>query len=105
MPKMVVVDQAGVEHNVDAPLGRSLMEVIRDNGFDEMLALCGGCCSCATCHVHIDPAFMDKMPPLGADENDLLDSSDHRDEFSRLSCQVPVTAELEGLKLIIAKED
>lgn len=105
MPKLVVVNHAGEERAIEAPLGRTLMEVIRDNGFDELLALCGGCCSCATCHVHIDPAFVDKIPAMSADENDLLDSSDHRNEFSRLSCQVPVTAALEGLKVTIAQED
>ncbi len=105
MPQIVVVNQAGEESTVDAPLGRTLMEVIRDNGFDELLALCGGCCSCATCHVHIDPAFMDKVPAMTEDESDLLDSSDHRNEYSRLSCQVPVTDALEGLKVTIAQED
>jgi 2Fe-2S ferredoxin len=105
MPKIVVVNQSGEETAVDAPTGRTLMEVIRDNGFDELLALCGGCCSCATCHVHVDPAFMDKLPKMSEDENDLLDSSDHRNEFSRLSCQVPVTDALEGLKVTIAQED
>ncbi len=105
MPQIVVVNQAGEEKAIEAPTGRTLMEVIRDNGFDELLALCGGCCSCATCHVHIDPAFMDKMPKLSEDENDLLDSSDHRNEFSRLSCQVPVTDALEGLRVTIAQED
>ena len=105
MPQIVVVNQAGEENNVDAPIGRTLMEVIRDNGFDELLALCGGCCSCATCHVHVDSSFMDKLPAMSEDENDLLDSSDHRNEFSRLSCQIPVTAALEGLKVTIAQED
>ena len=105
MPKLVVINQAGVEREVTAEVGRSLMEVIRDNGFDELLALCGGCCSCATCHVHVDPAYVSKLPPISADENDLLDSSDHRDEFSRLSCQVPVTDALDGLRVTLAKED
>ena len=105
MPKVVVVNLAGVEREVEAPLGRSLMEVIRDSGFDEMLALCGGCCSCATCHVHVDPAFVGKLPPIGTDENDLLDSSDHRDEYSRLACQVPITDALDGLKVTLAQED
>lgn len=105
MPQITVVDQSGSEKAIEAPEGRTLMEVIRDNGFDELLALCGGCCSCATCHVHIDPAFMDKMPKMSEDENDLLDSSDHRNEFSRLSCQVPVTGALAGLKVTIAQED
>jgi 2Fe-2S ferredoxin len=105
MPQITVVDQAGAERGIEAPQGRTLMEVIRDNGFDELLALCGGCCSCATCHVHIDPAFMSKLPTMSEDENDLLDSSDHRNEYSRLSCQVPVTDALEGLKVTIAQED
>lgn len=105
MPQITVVNQEGEASSVDAPEGRTLMEVIRDNGFDELLALCGGCCSCATCHVHIDPSFMDKLPTMSEDENDLLDSSEHRNEYSRLSCQVPVTAVLEGCTVTIAQED
>ena len=105
MPQIIVVNHAGEEKSVDAAEGRTLMEVIRDDGFDELLALCGGCCSCATCHVHIDPAYVDKLPPMSEDENDLLDSSEHRNEFSRLSCQVPVTDVLEGCKVTIAPED
>ena len=105
MPKLVVINQAGEETTVDATVGRTVMEVIRDNGFDEMLALCGGCCSCATCHVHVDPAFADKLPKMSEDENDLLDSSDHRDAFSRLACQLPIKDEFDGLRVTIAKED
>jgi 2Fe-2S ferredoxin len=103
MPKIVVVNQAGDEREIDALRGVTLMEAIRDNGFDELLALCGGCCSCATCHVHVDrPA--DKLPPVSADEDDLLDSSDTRDANSRLSCQIPVTDDLDGMKVTIAEE-
>lgn len=105
MPKLIVVNRAGEESTVEADAGLSVMEAIRDNGFDELLALCGGCCSCATCHIHVDPAFADKLPPMSEDENDLLDSSDHRDEFSRLSCQIQMTSELDGLKVRIADED
>ncbi|MES2300516.1 MAG: 2Fe-2S iron-sulfur cluster-binding protein [Pseudomonadota bacterium] len=105
MPKIVVVNRAGEEQSVDADAGLSVMEAIRDNGFDELLALCGGCCSCATCHVYIDPAFADKLPAMSEDENDLLDSSDHRNETSRLSCQVQITGELDGLRVTIAPED
>jgi 2Fe-2S ferredoxin len=105
MPQITVVNQSGAETQIEAPTGRTLMEVIRDNGFDEMLALCGGCCSCATCHVHIDPSFMDKLPKVSDDENDLLDSSDHRNEFSRLACQVPVSDALAGMRVTIAQED
>ncbi len=105
MPQITVINQAGEETPLEAPTGRTLMEVIRDNGFDELLALCGGCCSCATCHVHFDPEHMDKLPAMSEDENDLLDSSDHRDAYSRLSCQITVTDALDGARVRIAEED
>lgn len=105
MPKLIVVTRAGEEREVEGEVGLSVMEVIRDNGFDELLALCGGCCSCATCHVHVDAAWVDKLPAISADEDDLLDSSDHRNETSRLSCQIQLTDALDGLKVAIAPED
>ena len=55
MPSLTIVTRDGTERTVEARAGWSVMENIRDNGFDELLALCGGCCSCATCHVHVDP--------------------------------------------------
>ena len=105
MPKLIVVTREGEETVIEAETGLSVMEVIRDNGFDELLALCGGCCSCATCHVHVDPALMNVLPAMSADENDLLDSSSHRDAYSRLSCQIPFSDALDGLKVKIAQED
>ena len=105
MPKLIVVNRSGEETPVDVADGLTVMEAIRDNGFDELLALCGGCCSCATCHVHVDPAFKDRLPAIGEDEDDLLESSDHRNATSRLSCQLPFTADLDGLKVAIAPED
>src|SRR3546814_14594394 len=89
MPSLTVVDREGTAHALEAENGLTLMEVIRDNGFDELLALCGGCCSCATCHIHVDPAFADKLPPLSDDENDLLANAADRNETSRLSCPTP----------------
>ncbi len=105
MPSLTVITREGDETVIDGEAGLSLMEAIRDAGIDELLALCGGCCSCATCHVHVDPAFADRLPAMSEDENDLLDSSDHRDATSRLSCQIPLTDALDGLKVTIAKED
>jgi ferredoxin, 2Fe-2S len=105
MPKLVVVNRAGEEKTIEASAGVSVMEAIRDNGFDELLALCGGCCSCATCHIYVDPSFADKVKPMSEDENDLLDSSDHRNETSRLSCQIELNDALDGLKVTIAAED
>ena len=105
MPKLVVVARNGNERTVEGDAGLSVMEVIRDNGFDELLALCGGCCSCATCHVHVDPEWTTRLPAMSEDENDLLESSDHRNADSRLACQIPFTAELDGLRVTIAAED
>jgi len=105
MPMLTVVNRAGEERTVDAEIGLSVMEVLKINGFDELLALCGGCCSCATCHVHVDPAYLDRLPPISADEDDLLDVAEDRDATSRLSCQLPVTAGLDGMRVTIAAEE
>jgi 2Fe-2S ferredoxin len=105
MPKLIVVTREGEEREIIGEAGLSVMEVIRDAGIDEILALCGGCCSCATCHIHVDPEFAAKLKPMSEDENDLLDSTSDRDEFSRLSCQIELTDGLDGLKVKIAAED
>ena len=105
MPSLIVVDREGTAHALEAENGLTLMEVIRDNGFDELLALCGVCCSCATCHVHVDPDFLGRLPAMSMDEDDLLESSDHRAANSRLSCQLPFTGDLDGLRVTIAPED
>lgn len=105
MAKLVVVTRDGTEKTVEGQAGLSVMEIIRDAGFDELLALCGGCCSCATCHIHVDAGWADKLPAMSEDENDLLDSSDHRNATSRLSCQIQLTDDLDGLKVAIAPED
>ena len=105
MPLLIVTTREGETSEIEVDSGLTVMEAIRDNGFDELLALCGGCCSCATCHVHVDPAFFDSLPPISEDEDDLLESSDHRVPASRLSCQIPFTDALDGLKVTIAPED
>jgi 2Fe-2S ferredoxin len=102
---IIVKTRDGQERQLDAQEGLSVMEIIRDGGVDELLALCGGCCSCATCHIHVDPAFADELLPMSEDENDLLDSSDHRTEASRLSCQIVFSSDLDGLQVAIALED
>jgi len=105
MPTLIVTDRKGNESAVTGDSGLSVMEVIRDNGFDELLALCGGSCSCATCHVIVDPAWAEQVGSAHEDEADLLDSSDHRAATSRLSCQIAFTDALDGLKVTIAPED
>ena len=105
MPDLLVTTREGVERRVEAAAGVSVMEVIRDNDFDELLALCGGCCSCATCHVYVEERFLEKLAPPGEDEDELLESSSHRKPTSRLSCQIPFGEALDGLRVTIAPED
>jgi 2Fe-2S ferredoxin len=105
MPQIFVTDRDGAERAIAASTGMTLMEAVRDAGIDDLLALCGGCCSCATCHVHVAADFIDRLPAISADEDDLLDASADRDGCSRLSCQVPLTDDLEGLRVTIAAED
>jgi 2Fe-2S ferredoxin len=105
MAQLKIVSQSGETRTVEAGQGRTVMEAIRDNGFDEMLALCGGCCSCATCHVFVEEAFADKLPAMTEDESDLLDSSSHRAPNSRLSCQLPITEAIDGITITLAPED
>ena len=66
---------------------------------------CGGCCSCATCHVHVEAGATDQLPAMSEDENDLLDSTTDRDDASRLSCQILFSDALDGLRVRIAAED
>jgi ferredoxin, 2Fe-2S len=102
---ILVVQRDGTKTRLQGQIGLSVMEVIREHGIDELLALCGGCCSCATCHVYVDPDHSDRFPPMSLDEDDLLDSSDHRTERSRLSCQLKCTPEFASLRVQIAPED
>ena len=105
MPTVTVVTREGDEKAIEAAVGLSLMEVIRDAGIDELLALCGGCCSCATCHIFVDEKFVDRLPAMSDDENDLLDGSSHRTATSRLSCQIVIGDDLDGMRATIAAED
>jgi len=105
MPSIIVVTRNGQERTIAAQTGLSVMENLRDNGIDEVLALCGGCCSCATCHVYVDEGFGAAAGTPGADEDDLLSTSDHRTAASRLSCQIPMTDALDGIRVTVAPED
>lgn len=104
MPTLNVITRDGQQLTIEARSGHSVMETLRDGGVDEVLALCGGCCSCATCHVHVDALWIDRVGPPGADEDDLLDTSDYRTATSRLSCQIRIDEALDGLTVTIAPE-
>lgn len=105
MVEIVVTDVEGTEHIIEADVGMSVMEAIKDAGIDGLAAICGGCCSCATCHVYVDNEWLSKLPEQEEDEDDLLDDAENREDNSRLSCQIPLDDELNGLRVMIAPED
>ena len=102
--RLRVVNRNGVEVEVQASAGSSLMEPLRDIE-DGVAAICGGMCSCATCHVYIDEAWVAKLPAAHSDETDMLRDLTSRKPNSRLSCQVTLTEALDGMKAAIAPED
>lgn len=104
MATLFVTTRDGTQYEIAAETGTSVMQAIRDAGIDELYALCGGCMSCATCHVHVDAADLDRVAAVSTDEADLLDSSEHVSEHSRLSCQIEVSDALDGLRITIAEE-
>jgi 2Fe-2S ferredoxin len=104
MPVVRAVDRSGVEHELTAPSGAVLMEPLRDLD-DGVTAICGGMCACATCHVFVDPQWLDKLPAPMSDETDMLGDLMHRQENSRLSCQILLNDKLSGLKVTIAPEE
>ncbi len=105
MPAIIVITRDGEQKNIEYTAGTTLMQALCEGGVDELLALCGGVCSCATCHVHIDPAFADQVGTVSEDEDDLLSTSEHKTPQSRLSCQVRLTDDLDGLRVTVAPED
>lgn len=102
--QLIVTTRDGSEQIIEASVGKSIMQNIRDAGLDELVALCGGCLSCATCHIYIDPS-QPGLPAMSQDEDDLLDSSSARTTESRLSCQLPFVGALAGSRVTIAPED
>jgi|SRR5580658_873763 2Fe-2S ferredoxin len=105
MPQLIVTTRAGETRSIEGAAGASMMEAIRDSGIDELLALCGGLCSCATCHVHVDPEFSGLLPAMSDDEDALLDGSRYRDRRSRLACQIRLNDRVPLLRVTIAEED
>jgi len=103
MPQVTYISADGAEYEVDVPVGNTVMEGAIDNMIDGIVAECGGSCTCATCHVYVDEAWADKTGEPGEFENDLLDMVLDPAPTSRLSCQIKVTPELDGLVVRIPK--
>lgn len=97
MPKITFIEQDGTERTVEAELGSTVMEAAINNDIPGILATCGGSCSCATCHVYVDEEWFDKLPAQTLEELDMLDTAHDLEPTSRLSCQIQVTEEIDGL--------
>jgi len=104
MARMIVVDRDGIEHEVEGKAGLKMMEILRELDYG-VSAICGGLCSCATCHIYIDESWAGRLPKPQSDEQELLkELADFREGTSRLSCQVDFTEALDGIKLTIAQD-
>ena len=97
MPKIIYIDDGGTKREVEVPVGWSVMEGAVKNLIPGIDADCGGACACATCHVYVDPAWLSKLPPKDEMEQTMLDFAQDVKPSSRLSCQIAVTPELDGL--------
>ena len=98
MAKITYIEWGGARHEVEVKTGMTVMEGARDNGIPGIEADCGGACACSTCHVYVDPTWVDKLPPKDDMEADMLDFAYEPDPArSRLTCQLKVTDALDGL--------
>lgn len=102
MVSIVYVENCGVRHEVDVAPGSSLMEGARKHGIEAIEGECGGACACATCHVHVPPAWRTLTGEATEFELAMLECANGVDELSRLGCQIKVTAAMEGMVVAIA---
>ena len=103
MPKVLVTDRDGVEHELDGTPGWSVMEIIREANLP-IEAACGGCCACATCHVYVEPEWLGRLEAPNQDESMMLDEAFQVQDNSRLSCQIKFGPALDGLRVTLAPE-
>lgn len=104
MARMIVIDRDGIEREVEGKTGLKFMEILRELDYG-VSAICGGLCSCATCHIYIDESWAERLPKPQSDEQELLrELNDYRDGTSRLSCQIDFTEALNGIKVTIAQD-
>ena len=101
MPKIVFIEPGGVRREIDAPVGITLMEAARQHGIEGVVAQCGGACACATCHVYIDPAWLARLEPREDMEEGMLENAWEPRDNSRLSCQIHITADMDGMQVIV----
>ena len=98
MPTITYVQADGTKQDVEVPTGKRIMQAAVGAGIDGIVAECGGQAMCATCHIYVDSSWLDKLPPVSDDEDEMLeDTTSVRTAESRLSCQIPVTDDLDGI--------
>jgi len=104
MAKVIFIEPDGARREVDAPIGTTVMEAAVQNQVHGIVALCGGACACATCHVYVGAAWLAKVGPLEEMEEGMLEAAWQRRENSRLSCQIHVRADLDGLQVTVPRQ-
>jgi len=105
MPKVIFVGLDGARHEVEAPVGTTVMETAVDNDIPGIVAECGGACACATCHSYVSPAWFSRLPRMDDMEDAMLDSAMDRQDNSRLTCQITMTDEFDGLEVFVADNE
>lgn len=104
MPNITYVEHDGTEHLIEVDEDMNLMEGAVLNMVPGVEGVCGGICSCATCHCYIPDQWLDKLPPITKGEEIMLESASHRKPNSRLGCQIAVSAELDGLRVDLPED-
>jgi 2Fe-2S ferredoxin len=104
MPKITYIEHNGKEHQIEMPLGFSIMEGAIKNSIPGIDADCGGSCACATCHVYVDEKFLHKIPEAEEAEKDMLDFVQDAEKSSRLSCQIIISNEIDGIRVKMPKK-
>ena len=104
MPRIVFTEPGGGRREINAPSGITLMEAARQHGVQGVVAQCGGACACATCHVYIDPSWLAKLEPREEMEEAMLEIAWEPRDNSRLSCQIQITAEMDGLEVTVPQQ-
>lgn len=100
MPRVILIQPDGAEHGLDVPAGTSVMQAAVSAGIHGIVGECGGSAMCATCHVYVEPEWLDRLPGVLANESEMLDCTvSERLPSSRLSCQIRVDAALDGLRV------
>lgn len=105
MPKVTYITTDGERHEVEVETGYSVMEGAINNNIEGIVAECGGACACATCHGYIDAAWLAKLPEMDDMEDSMLDAAYERKDNSRLTCQIEITDDLDGLVVQVGENE